>query len=64
MVIDKCCNCGAELTNYECIDTEWYDDTYYATVTANCPQCNKMYVWTDVYKLHKSIDFREMKEGE
>lgn len=64
MVIEKCCNCGADLINYECVETEYFGDTYYDTVTADCPQCNKIYTWTDVYKLCESIDFREIKGGE
>ena len=62
--IMKCPNCNSELINYECIDTEWEGNTYYDTVTAVCSKCNKVYIWTDVYKLHESIDFRELKEGE
>ena len=64
MVVKKCCNCGADLINYEYVDTEWYGDTYYDTVTTDCPQCNKTYMWTDVYRLHESIDFKEIKRGE
>ena len=64
MTIEKCPNCGAELVNYECINTEWEKDTYYDTVTANCPHCNKTYIWTDIYKLQESIDIKEMKEDE
>lgn len=62
MTIEKCPNCGTELVNYECINTEWASDTYYDTVTANCPYCGKAYVWTDIYKLQESIDIKEMKE--
>lgn len=60
MTCPKCPNCGRELENFECIDTEWFGGTYYDTITGSCSHCNKDYIWIEVFKYHHSEDLKEL----
>ena len=59
-----CPNCGQTLVNYDSIDTEYWNDSFYETVRGECENCFKTYRWTEVYIFNNIENFEEEKENE
>lgn len=61
-----CPNCGEIFTAADSIDTDWDHGKYYDTVIGVCPNCLKIYRWTEVfaYAYAYDINIEEIKEDE
>ena len=61
MRIAICPNCGAELEQDECYNSNFESDfiTYY--VAGHCPTCDKEFQWVEVYDYAGVEDIEEVK---
>lgn len=57
-----CPNCGVDVRAEETIDNEWRDNGYYDRVEGVCPNCKKIWKWTEVYTWSYDIDIEEITE--
>ena len=44
-----CSNCGAELEQDECYDTNFEGSFIANYIAGHCPNCNKEFQWVEVY---------------
>ena len=56
----KCPNCGSSNLYATCtLDTEYWDNAYYDTVTGVCPECQKAWQWVEVFTFDHWEDIKE-----
>ena len=55
-----CPNCGAELEQDECYDTQFGDDCITNFMTGHCPTCDKEFQWVEVYDYAGVEDIEEV----
>lgn len=55
-----CPNCGAELEQDECYDTQFGDDCITNFMAGHCPTCDKEFQWVEVYDYAGVEDIEEV----
>lgn len=59
----KCPHCKVELINTDSINSEYAGDSYFDSMIGECPECKKVFRWTEQYKFFGISEFEEDEEG-
>lgn len=56
-----CPKCGCEVIEDDCLDWEFYHDSYIRECVGHCEQCNTEYQWSQVFDvtLNGNRNFRK-----
>lgn len=54
----KCLNCGGEIEYDDCYDMECWGDSVIRSYSGHCIECNKDFLWEEVYEFKKIHDLR------
>ena len=62
--MNECPNCHAKYSfDTECLNQEWFDNSYYDYCHGTCECCGKTYKWTEKYQFVEILDIEELTDS-